>query len=59
MSLVKCSAVWNPCLWIRPSVSPWAVVLTEALWSGRANSKEISIPVKMNHWPFQDGKCLR
>ena len=47
-----------PHLWTRPSVSPWAVVLTEALWSGKEKPEEFSIPVKMNQWPFQDGKGL-
>lgn len=40
--LDRCCVMWDsisvPCLWISPSLSPWIVVLPEALQAEKANS---------------------
>ena len=49
-----------PYLRIRYSLSFWISVLAEILWTEKANlfPECISIPVKRNCWPSQNGRGL-
>lgn len=48
------------CWWIKYSVSPQILMLLEAPWVGKTNTylEYMSIPVRTNLWPIQNGRGL-
>ena len=50
--------MWDPRTVDQILDKPWLVVLAETLWEVKANPylEYMSVPVRMSHWPFWDGR---
>lgn len=56
--LIWCIVICESCRWIKHSVSPWILMLLEAPWLGKTNPylAYMSVPIRTNVWPLQDGR---